>query len=134
MAKYCFGPALSTIASMKTARRSHISRRPLTRVTRAQSSETLQISVTCSRTRNFVASSLLFRGHCPWLNVHAERRWSVVTGLTVDGDAAVVVRVVYACRDWRSYTLGAPIGAADRAFSGRKRTTRSEERRVGKEC
>ena len=55
--------------------------------------------------------------------MHTERPWAVVTGLIVDADAAVVVRCIGVCPAWRSYILGAPLRAADRALSGRIWTT-----------
>src|ERR1035438_10118688 len=122
MAKCYFGPRLSITTSMKLDRRFRISRRRPTRVIRAPSSAIRPTSATCSRSRSFAASLLLFERSAR-LDMHAKCICAVVTGLTVDGDAAVVVGVVHACRSWRPWILGGPLRAVDRALSGCKWTT-----------
>src|ERR1017187_4634001 len=119
MAKYCFGPRLSITTSMKLDRRFRISRRRPTLVIRAPSSAIRPTSATCSRSRSFAASLLLFE-RIPRLDMHAKCICAVVTGLTVDGDAAVVVGVVHACRGWRPHIIGSSLWAVGRALSRRE--------------
>src|ERR1035441_6690285 len=70
MAKCCFGPRLSITTSMKLDRRFRISRRRPTLVIRAPSSAIRPTSATCSRSRSFAASLLLFE-RIPRLDMHA---------------------------------------------------------------